>query len=400
MPSCVFLKCNNNSRNTNKARGVTFHSFPQDQRCKEKWIKIIQVDKRDEEWLPTKFSKVCSEHFEANHLYVTPLGLRKLKPDAIPAFRDLKVRKKWCTIMKRDDKVPLSYHTVRYCCEDHFDLEADMENYVKYKLVGGQLRLKKGALPHKFDCQKPQKNIAERPGFKKRAKREKKLIEDRMTATESNEPREMDCQPTALLQDTSKNNENSVDNEGSLQSPSDEKFNNEEIKCEIETFKIDENSVDNDGSLQSPSDEIFNNEEMECEISKNNENSVDNDGSLQEPSDEILNQIKKECVTVPQQEETTIDFESDKSLDIPKTQKNSRLREKNKIIIRQQKKLAVQDKTIATQKRLIAKQVKVINSLKANIENLELKNDKLTKRNEFLRGSLQRLREKVLNENE
>ncbi|XP_047520966.1 THAP domain-containing protein 6-like isoform X5 [Pieris napi] len=352
MPSCVFLKCNNNSRNTNKARGVTFHSFPQDQRCKEKWIKIIQVDKRDEEWLPTKFSKVCSEHFEANHLYVTPLGLRKLKPDAIPAFR---------------------------------------------------------------------------------AKREKKLIEDRMTATESNEPREMDCQPTALLQDTSKNNENSVDNEGSLQSPSDEKFNNEEIKCEIETFKndensvdnegslqspsdeifnneeikceietfkIDENSVDNDGSLQSPSDEIFNNEEMECEISKNNENSVDNDGSLQEPSDEILNQIKKECVTVPQQEETTIDFESDKSLDIPKTQKNSRLREKNKIIIRQQKKLAVQDKTIATQKRLIAKQVKVINSLKANIENLELKNDKLTKRNEFLRGSLQRLREKVLNENE
>ncbi|CAF4831722.1 unnamed protein product [Pieris macdunnoughi] len=168
----------------------------------------------------------------------------------------------------------------------------------------------------------------------------------------------------------------------------------------IETFKNDENSVDNDGSLQSPSDEIFNNEEMECEISKNNENSVDNDGSLQEPSDEIFNQIKKECVTVPQQEETTIDFESDKSLDIPKTQKNSRLREKNKIIISQQKKLAVQDKTIATQKRLIAKQVKVINRLKANIEDLELKNDKLTKRNEFLRGSLQRLREKVLNENE
>ncbi|CAF4831733.1 unnamed protein product [Pieris macdunnoughi] len=82
--------------------------------------------------------------------------------------RDLKVRKKWCTVMKRDDKVPLSYHTVRYCCEDHFDLEADMENYVKYKLVGGQLRLKKEVLPHKFDCQKPQKNIAERPGFKKR----------------------------------------------------------------------------------------------------------------------------------------------------------------------------------------------------------------------------------------
>ena len=29
-----------------------------------------------------------------------------------------------------------------------------MANYPKFKLMGGQLKLKKGVLPHKFDCQK------------------------------------------------------------------------------------------------------------------------------------------------------------------------------------------------------------------------------------------------------
>lgn len=43
-----------------------------------------------------------------------------------------------------------------------------MENYVKFKLVGGKLKLKKGVLPHKFECQKPQKKKTNRPGFKKR----------------------------------------------------------------------------------------------------------------------------------------------------------------------------------------------------------------------------------------
>ncbi|CAH3975264.1 unnamed protein product [Pieris brassicae] len=205
---------------------------------------------------------------------------------------------------------------------------------------------------------------------RKRVKREVISIQDQVTALESNEPSEMDCQPTALLEDSSKNNENSVNNRGSLQSQADEKCNIEEIKYVIEITKNNENNVDNEGSLRSPSGEKLNNEELEC-------------------------------VMVPQHEETTKDFVFDETtLAIPETQKNEeRLRVKNKVIVSQQKKLVVQDKTIATQERLIAKQVKVINSLKATIENLELKNDKLTKRNEFLRGSLQRLREKILNDN-
>ncbi|KAL4713353.1 hypothetical protein ACJJTC_016821 [Scirpophaga incertulas] len=47
-------------------------------------------------------------------------------------------------------------------------VEEDMENYVKFKLVGGKLKLKKGVLPHKFECQKPQRKKINRPGFKKR----------------------------------------------------------------------------------------------------------------------------------------------------------------------------------------------------------------------------------------
>lgn len=36
--------------------------------------------------------------------------------------RQEKLRKKWCQIMRRDDKVPLSSKSVQHCCEDHFDV--------------------------------------------------------------------------------------------------------------------------------------------------------------------------------------------------------------------------------------------------------------------------------------
>ncbi|RVE40127.1 hypothetical protein evm_015223, partial [Chilo suppressalis] len=50
-----------------------------------------------------------------------------------------------------------------FCCEDHFDVENDMDNYVKFKLVGGKLKLKKGVLPHKFACQNRLVENPERP---------------------------------------------------------------------------------------------------------------------------------------------------------------------------------------------------------------------------------------------
>ncbi|KAG5896208.1 hypothetical protein JTB14_006654 [Gonioctena quinquepunctata] len=59
-------------------------------------------------------------------------------------------RKKWCEVMNRNSIGPRSKS---YVCEDHFDLGEDLENYIKFKLVGGQVKLKPCVLPHKFDCQ-------------------------------------------------------------------------------------------------------------------------------------------------------------------------------------------------------------------------------------------------------
>lgn len=95
------------------------------------------------------------------------------------------VRRKWCKIMKRD---MISPSTCLYCCEDHFDLEEDTANYIQYKIMNIQekqktvLRLKKGILPHKFQCQKnttPQPSL-ERQAYKKR--RHLEIIEEALSA--------------------------------------------------------------------------------------------------------------------------------------------------------------------------------------------------------------------------
>ncbi|CAG4906830.1 unnamed protein product [Colias eurytheme] len=69
---------------------------------------------------------------------------------------DAKIRKQWCKVMRRDNISPKS---CLYCCEDHFNVMEDTENYIEYKLMKEQgekrtLRLKKGVLPHIFLCQK------------------------------------------------------------------------------------------------------------------------------------------------------------------------------------------------------------------------------------------------------
>ncbi|VEN56307.1 unnamed protein product, partial [Callosobruchus maculatus] len=55
--------------------------------------------------------------------------------------------------MGRDDKVPLSSKSVLHCCEDHFNLETDVENFMRCRFIGGRMKLRWGVLPSKFDCQ-------------------------------------------------------------------------------------------------------------------------------------------------------------------------------------------------------------------------------------------------------
>ncbi|GBM33466.1 hypothetical protein AVEN_55788-1 [Araneus ventricosus] len=96
------------------------------------------------------------------------------------------LRKKWCKAMKRDDKAnpKLSTTSVRHVCGDHFDLEKDMRNYMRYKLQGGSVFIKKGVVPHIFKCQ------TSLPSTPKKRKREKRKRLDVGAGS-------MDAQPTA-----------------------------------------------------------------------------------------------------------------------------------------------------------------------------------------------------------
>lgn len=62
---------------------------------------------------------------------------------------DIQMRKEWCEIFRR----PLiSNKAVSFCCEDHFNLEEDMENYMQHKLMKNcwNYKLKKGVRPRPF----------------------------------------------------------------------------------------------------------------------------------------------------------------------------------------------------------------------------------------------------------
>ncbi|XP_074037642.1 uncharacterized protein [Leptinotarsa decemlineata] len=69
--------------------------------------------------------------------------------------RNANIRLKWCKAIKRDEfKNPkLSATSCLYCCEDHFDVEMDTENFIQYQIMNKQqgvpvtLRLRKGIVP-------------------------------------------------------------------------------------------------------------------------------------------------------------------------------------------------------------------------------------------------------------
>ncbi|CAH0697842.1 unnamed protein product [Spodoptera exigua] len=90
MPSCVVKFCRNNSTHQTKSLGVTFHRFPPETDWKEKWIKALRDNRKEEEWTPSKFSVVCSLHFLECDTYMTKGGYRKIKKDAAPKKMFLK----------------------------------------------------------------------------------------------------------------------------------------------------------------------------------------------------------------------------------------------------------------------------------------------------------------------
>ncbi|CAH0721280.1 unnamed protein product, partial [Brenthis ino] len=87
----------------------------------------------------------------------------------------------------------ISPSTPFYCCEDHFNIEEDADNYMQYKIMTLQekqktrLRLKKGILPHKFQCQKDTESLPppKRKGSLKRKHQE--IIEKSSTTPPANQ---------------------------------------------------------------------------------------------------------------------------------------------------------------------------------------------------------------------
>nr|XP_018906657.1 PREDICTED: uncharacterized protein LOC109036751 [Bemisia tabaci] len=66
------------------------------------------------------------------------------------------IRDKWCKIVRRDK---VSQTSKLWCCGDHFILEEDVEDWTRFNILNAagkdnfRLKLKKGVVPHIFDCQ-------------------------------------------------------------------------------------------------------------------------------------------------------------------------------------------------------------------------------------------------------
>ncbi|XP_069363463.1 zinc finger protein 845-like [Maniola hyperantus] len=68
--------------------------------------------------------------------------------------REINIRNTWLRLAQRDPE-SLSTTSQIHFCEDHFDLENDMENYTQYKIMGSvkRIQMKPGCVPSKFVIQ-------------------------------------------------------------------------------------------------------------------------------------------------------------------------------------------------------------------------------------------------------
>ncbi|GIY01360.1 THAP-type domain-containing protein [Caerostris extrusa] len=63
-----------------KITGITFHKFPKDITLRNKWLLAI----RRMNFCPTKYSRLCSEHFSEDQIDRTSLACVRLKDNAVP----------------------------------------------------------------------------------------------------------------------------------------------------------------------------------------------------------------------------------------------------------------------------------------------------------------------------
>ncbi|XP_049883490.1 THAP domain-containing protein 1-like isoform X9 [Pectinophora gossypiella] len=82
--SCAVWGCSSHSgRKENSQQLLSFHRFPVDDNKKKEWI--IRINRRN--WIPNKYSRICSKHFTADSFMCVPNSKwRRLRDDAIPTL--------------------------------------------------------------------------------------------------------------------------------------------------------------------------------------------------------------------------------------------------------------------------------------------------------------------------
>ena len=115
-----------------KGGRITFHHFPKDPDVRSHWIRAS----RRRDWIPSRFSSVCSEHFIRDDFKKTKhvQNKRLLKAGAIPSFKkwpeseqisytksDSLIRDADPTLKKSGDQGPMKLQCLE--CRETFDLE-------------------------------------------------------------------------------------------------------------------------------------------------------------------------------------------------------------------------------------------------------------------------------------
>ena len=97
MVYCAVVGCSNGSKS-----GKSFYSFPSKEKERARhyqWLSRVRCKRRN--WKPTKFSKICSDHFAGNSFLVDPAtfasvgfnpGQMRLKKDAVPTIFQMNQR--------------------------------------------------------------------------------------------------------------------------------------------------------------------------------------------------------------------------------------------------------------------------------------------------------------------
>ncbi|XP_055943111.1 THAP domain-containing protein 1-like [Argiope bruennichi] len=80
MSACAAYGCKN--RPHNKIPGITFHKFPKDISLRNEWLLAL----RRENFRPTKYSRLCSEHFSEDQIDRTSLACVRLRANAVPTI--------------------------------------------------------------------------------------------------------------------------------------------------------------------------------------------------------------------------------------------------------------------------------------------------------------------------